>query len=222
MSNPDSFIAEVTEEVRRDRLYQTFRRYGWIAIALVLLLVGGAAWIEYTKARVIARAEAQGDAILTALEAPDEAARVAAMSAITVDGPAAGMTALLTAAEQQRLGDVSAAVLTLDQLTADTAVDPLYRDLARLKSLMLQVGTADPAMLRSELALLAEPGATYRLLAQEQLALVDLADGDTAAALVTLAAIAADAEVTAGLRDRVNGLIVALGGDLEAAPVPAE
>ena len=44
MSNPDSFIREVTEEVRRDRLYGYVRRYGWIAALLVLLVVGGAAW----------------------------------------------------------------------------------------------------------------------------------------------------------------------------------
>ena len=32
MSNPDSFIDEVTEEVRRDRLFAVFRKYGWIGV----------------------------------------------------------------------------------------------------------------------------------------------------------------------------------------------
>ena len=36
MSNPDSFIDEVTEEVRRDRLFAMFRKYGWIGVAIVL------------------------------------------------------------------------------------------------------------------------------------------------------------------------------------------
>jgi hypothetical protein len=217
VSNPDSFIAEVTEEVRRDQLYQTFRRYGWIAIALVLLLVGGAAWREYSKSQMIAAAEAQGDAILAALETPDDATRAAAMAAVTVDGAAAGVAALLTAAEQEKAGDMAGAVLTLDQMAGLPDVDPLYRDLASLKSLMLQADTLDPATLKQNLGLLAAPGAPFRLLAQEQMAMVDLGAGDTEAALVTLAAIAADAQVTSGLRDRVNGLIVALGGELAAA-----
>ena len=222
MSNPDSFIAEVTEEVRRDQLYQTFRRYGWIAVALVLLVVGGAAWREYNKARVIAVAEAQGDAILTALDMPDEAARAAAVAALTIAGPAAGVAALLTAAEQQKAGDTAAAAQTLSQMSANPDVDPIYRDLAQLKALMLQADTLDPVALKQGYALLAVPGAPYRLLAQEQMAMVDLRTGDTAAALAALAAIAADAQVTSGLRDRVNGLIVALGGDLpEAAPTDA-
>lgn len=219
MSNPDSFIAEVTEEVRRDQLYQTFRRYGWIAVLLVLLIVGGAAWREYSKARDMASAQAQGDAILAALDAPDEAARAAAVADLTVKGPEAGVVALLAAAEQQKAGDVAGAALTLSQMSANPDVDPLYRDLAQLKALMLQADTLDPVALKQGFALLAVAGAPYRLLAQEQMAMVDLRTGDTPAALTALAAIAADAGVTSGLRDRVNGLIVALGGSLpEAAP----
>ena len=46
MSETDSFIDEVTEEVRRDKLFALFRKYGWIGIAAVLLIVGGAAWVD--------------------------------------------------------------------------------------------------------------------------------------------------------------------------------
>ena len=55
MSNPDSFIDEVTEAVRRDRLFAMFRKYGWIGAVLVLGVVGGSAWIEWSKARAMAR-----------------------------------------------------------------------------------------------------------------------------------------------------------------------
>jgi len=41
LSNPDSFIDEVTEEVRRDRLFRLFRKYGWIGVVIILGLVGG-------------------------------------------------------------------------------------------------------------------------------------------------------------------------------------
>ncbi len=64
MSNPESFIDEVTEEVRRDKLFGYLRRYGWIAIVAVLLIVGGAAWREYQIAQRQAESEAFGDAVL--------------------------------------------------------------------------------------------------------------------------------------------------------------
>jgi len=51
MSDTDSFIDEVNEEVRRDRFYFMLKRYGWIAVLAVILLVGGAAWNEYQKRR---------------------------------------------------------------------------------------------------------------------------------------------------------------------------
>ena len=60
MSDTDSFIEEVTEEVRRDRLFALMRRYGWIAVAAVLLLVGGTAYREYARAAEAAKAQAFG------------------------------------------------------------------------------------------------------------------------------------------------------------------
>jgi hypothetical protein len=75
VSNPDSFIDEVTEEVRRDRLFAAFRRYGWIAVLAVLGIVGGAAWNEWQKAQAVERAQAFGDALLASLEATTPEAR---------------------------------------------------------------------------------------------------------------------------------------------------
>ena len=68
MSETDSFIDEVTEEVRRDRLFRLCARYGWIAVLAVLLLVGGAGWNEWRKAEERERRRPSGDAILAALE----------------------------------------------------------------------------------------------------------------------------------------------------------
>ena len=34
----DRFIDEVTEDLRRDRLFLMMRRYGWIAVLLVFVL----------------------------------------------------------------------------------------------------------------------------------------------------------------------------------------
>ena len=51
MSDTDSFLQEVSEELRRDKLYRNIRKYGWIAILLVVVIVGGATYREYLKSK---------------------------------------------------------------------------------------------------------------------------------------------------------------------------
>ena len=85
MSNPDSFIEEVTEEVRRDRLFAAFRKYGWIGGLVVLGIVGGAAWNEWQKSQAAARAQGFGDAMLEALDTGGAVERREAMAAAAFD-----------------------------------------------------------------------------------------------------------------------------------------
>ena len=85
MSNPDSFIEEVTEEVRRDRLFAAFRKYGWIGGLVVLGIVGGAAWNEWQKNQAAARAQGFGDAMLEALDTGGAVERREAMAAVPAD-----------------------------------------------------------------------------------------------------------------------------------------
>lgn len=218
MSNPDSFIAEVTEEVRRDQFYRYMRRYGWIALMVVALIVGGAAFNEWRKAREAAQAQALGDALLTALETADEQARVAAVAAVEAPGQAAAVVRMLAAAEYQRVGDTDAAAATLDALAADTALPQIYRDLAAFKSLLVKADTMAPADRRAALDAMATPGAPFRLLASEQLVLADIAAGDITSALDGLQRIDEDAETTEALRNRAQLLIIALGGQPAATP----
>jgi len=56
MANTDSFIDEVNEEVRRDRLFAVFRKWAWLAILVVVVVVGGAAWFEYQRTQRTAAA----------------------------------------------------------------------------------------------------------------------------------------------------------------------
>ncbi|MGY3436531.1 MULTISPECIES: hypothetical protein [unclassified Marinovum] len=218
MSNNDSFIEEVTEEVRRDRLFLLLKRYGWIGIAAVLLIVGGAAWREYTQAQDRAAAEALGDSIVAALETEDDTARIAALGAVeagSVGGSA--LLALLTASEQSATGLDGEAATTLGDIARNGEVPQIYRDIASFKLLLVQSETVDGAERRSGFEALARAGSPLRLLAEEQIALIDVETGDTEAALEKFQAILADAEVTAGLRQRVSQVIVALGGELGAA-----
>jgi hypothetical protein len=209
VSDSDSFINEVTEEVRREKLFGYLRRYGWIAIAAVLLLVGGAAWTEYRKSQEQAAAEATGDALMTALEEPDPATRAAAMAQVEGEGAAAAVTSLLRAATQQEAGDNAASAQTLSELAANSDVPEMYRDVAALKAAMLP--SDDAGARRANLEALSQPGQPFRLLALEQVAYMTLADGDADGAIAIMRQIEEDAGVTRGLRERVQTLMVALG-----------
>lgn len=217
MSDHDSFIQEVSEEVRRERLFGYIRRYGWIAVLIVVLLVGGAAWNEYRKAQARAAAEGRGDAILSALEAEAPEARRAALEGIDDPGPAAPVVALLAAAEALEADDPARAADALRAIAADQDHPPVYRDLATLKLAILLTDRAEPGERIALLQPLTAPGAPFRVLAEEQIALAEIEAGETQAALDRLRAIARDTAATGGLRQRVNQLIVALGGEAEQA-----
>lgn len=214
MSDSDSFIEEVTEEVRRDRLFALMRRYGWIAILAVLVLVGGAAWHEWQKSRERARAEALGDAMLSAVQADDPAARVAALEDVDPDGPGSRAVIAMLAADALE-DDPEAAQARLLEIADDPELASVYREVATLKAVMIPDGTLDPAARRERLDGLALGDGVMRMLADEQLAYLDIKAGDTQAAMDRLRGIRADAGATPGLRRRATQVIVALGGDVD-------
>ena len=209
VSNTDSFIDEVTEEVRREKLYQNLRRYAPYAIAAVLVIVGVAAYSEYRAAQAQARAAATGDALLAALEEDDVTARAAALAAIEAEGSTVAVTQLLTAGTQQQSGEHDAAADTLASLATNQDVPQVYRDLAAFKSALLPSEDAAARMLALEQ--LSQPGQPFRLLALEQIAYLALEGGDEQKAIETFKAIAEDAALPRGLQLRVERMMLALG-----------
>ncbi|EYD77045.1 hypothetical protein Rumeso_01304 [Rubellimicrobium mesophilum DSM 19309] len=210
----DSFIDEVAEALRRDRINLWFRRWGWLLGLVILLIVGAAALTQWRDARREAAAEARGEAILSAVETQSAEDRVNALSALPRTGDEGTIAALLLAGEQSGNSDVQAAAETLNALASDPNVPPLYRDLASLKAQMALGPDADRAALEA----LAAPGAPFSLLAQEQIALLDLAQDKRDDAVATLESIRQDAEVTPNQRGRVEALLTALGVPLEDLP----
>ena len=214
MSSSDSFIDEVTEEVRRDKMFRLMRRYGWIPALIVVTAVAGAAVFEWRKAVNRAEAQAFGDRLLVALENDDPRARLDALSKIGADGDSAAVVRFLRAAEAQAVGDTEQALRELSAIAGDNSLPQSYRQLALLKKAMLGVGTTPVAERRAAMEQLAAPGQAFRPLALEQLALLELETGDRDAAITRLQAILSEPDVSPGLRQRASQAIVALGGDL--------
>ncbi|WP_293574266.1 tetratricopeptide repeat protein [Phaeobacter sp.] len=218
MSDTDSFIDEVTEEVRRDRLFLMLKRYGWIGGVAVALIVGGAAYREYDRAQTAAAAQALGDQMIAALDQNDSAERAEALGAIAADTASGqALQKLLEAGALVEAGDREAAVAALNLVGSNGDVAEIYRHIATFRALVLQQDTLSAADRRLQFEALARPGAPLDLLAKEQLALIDIELGETDAAIIKLQEITEAADATADLKDRATQVIVALGGSLDAA-----
>lgn len=213
MSDTDSFINEVTEEVRRDRLFAMFRRWAPVAAAAVVVLVGGAAWNEYRKATETAAAQQLGDDVIAALQADDIATRLDRLGGIETESAGGNaVVQFLIAAGEVEEGDRDAAVAGLDRIATNGDLPEIYRRIAAFKALTLQADSLPAVERRTRFEALAQPGQPLRLLAQEQLALIDIASGEADAAIDRLQSVLDDAEVTGALRERATQMIVALGG----------
>lgn len=216
MSDTDSFIEEVTEEVRRDRLFAMVKRYGWIAVLVVLLIVGGTGWREYSRAQATAQAEKLGDDILAAMAQSDLEARASALSRVDVDHPGgAALIELLRGAVYVEAGQTDPAATALGDVATKPDLPAIYGQIATFKSLVLQVGQQPNDELRLQFEALAQPGAPLRMLAEEQLALLDVLDKRRDVAIERLQRMLEDAEATPDLQQRAARVIVALGGTPE-------
>lgn len=210
MSNPDSFIEEVTEEVRRDRLYRLFRKYAWVGVVLVAGVVIGTATNEWMKSQARTQAQAFGDAILGAMDLADPQARLDGLAAIEAKGDQAALLGLILSSDPTQ--DRAGALAALDRVIADPALAPVYHDLAVLR----RAGLAGPetALADRRVALegISAAGRPYRVLAQEQLAYLLIEEGQTDAAIAALRALTIDQEAPGSLRSRVAQVITTLGG----------
>lgn len=213
MSNSESFIDEVTEEVRRDKLFAVMRKYGWIGILLVAVIVGGTAWTEWQKSERTTRARAFGDAILAATQAATPEARRTALAAIPAEGEQKAVLDLLLASDPTE--NPAATLEALRAIEADLSLPQFWRDLAVLRRIGLQGKELPLAERRAALEPLAVPGRIFRPMAAEQLAYLLVEEGNTPEAIAALQALTKDQDAPGGLRNRAAQMIVALGGEPE-------
>ncbi|MDO5647179.1 tetratricopeptide repeat protein [Paracoccus sp. (in: a-proteobacteria)] len=212
----DSFIDEVTDELRRDRLYQTFRRWGWVGAVVILGIVGGASWREYSRAQDRAAAQAWGDAVIQAENANDPGQ----LLEVPHRGSSArqALAGLLAAGEWTAAGDDAAAVAALRGVTDSAPADSVLGDLALLKLVMTQGAAMDPSTRDMTLTQLSRPGAPFELLALEQKA-VALIEADRPADAETLIRqIQQKDGLTANMRGRLADMLTAIG----ARPQPGD
>ena len=216
MSDTDSFLQEVSEELRRDRLYRNIRKYGWLAILLVVLVVGGATYREYLKSKTETAAQLFGTSIINALGEKNIDDRISKLQKINAPGDNAKVViAMLLSAELNGSESPALEKSSLSTITEGSSIDAHYRELLNFKILLGSAETLSLEERASAFEALSKPGNPFRLLAEEQLALIELEQGYIDNAVEKISQILLDAELTAGLRNRATQMMIALGKDPE-------
>ncbi|MCY3877684.1 MAG: tetratricopeptide repeat protein [Rhodobacteraceae bacterium] len=210
MANTDSFIEEVTEEVRRDRLFALFRRYGWIAAALILLLVGAAGFREWNSAQRQAKAEAFGNRILTVLEADNSNAALTALGGIEAEDNQQAVIQLYMADSLLNSDDAQAAVEVLDRLAGDVEIAQVYRDLAVLKAAWIGAEYLPSDEIIARAAPLEVSASAFRPMAIETRAHMLIRQGQIAQAVDVLRQLENEAGLPQAMRGRLSQLLDAL------------
>lgn len=206
---------EVDEELKEENLKKLWDRYGRLIVVAVILLVGGVAAYKFWESYSLNQRNAQGEAFLAAIALAEDGRNSDAAAAFTVfaEDASAGYAMLARfreASARRKDGDPAAAIDIYETLATDQSVEPVYRDLATLLSVMVQSNTGDPKVLSDRLTPLAEAG-PWRITASEYLGLFALRQGDTAEARRHFEAISDDSEAPQGARQRAAELLQTLG-----------
>lgn len=205
---------EIDEELRRDNLLKLWSRYGRYIIALavfVLVVAGGImAWRDHQLSERRAQSTRYASALSLAREGKEaEAAKV--FAAIAQEG---GGYAVLASFEEAGLlansGDRKGAVAAYDQIAATNRLDPKFRALAVLLSVMHGMSEADPHSTIERLAPMTGPDDPWRPTALELTAAARLKAEDKNGALDLYKSLADDPAAPQGLRARAAEMVAAL------------
>ena len=212
MSNNESFIQEVSEEVRRDRLYRILKRWGWIGIAVIVALVGGASFNEWNKDSKMSSARNLGDRVLSAVSNKDPIElKEIETSNISQDIFIKNLLSAILLSDNK----LDASKKALEEIRDLPSITKTYRELNAFKLGLLLLKedklTSDERF--GVFEEFVEPGSPFRLLAKEQQALLLIEQGKLELAIKALSEISVDSETTASLKRRVTQLRISLGGD---------
>jgi hypothetical protein len=171
----DSFVQEVDESLRQDRMLGFARRYGaWLIGAFVAVIVGVIVWQMWeannlNTARQHAERYAAAQALVRAGNL-DEAKTD--FERLTHDGPQVyrTMAAMEHAAVLEAQGDLEGALTEFDRVGA-SASDPVMRQTAQMRAAYLAADSQDFAAMQHRLQPIIDSHTRFSYLARELLAI---------------------------------------------------
>lgn len=173
----DSFVNEVDESLRQDRMLGLAKKYGpWLIGAFVAVLIGVAGYLWW-KDYSLNQSRAHSEEFIAAQRMAAEGIQSgnldqakAEFERLTGEGPQVYrvMARLEHAAILEAQGDLEAALAEFDR-AAEDARDPTMRDTARLRAAYIVAETQDFAALQTRLQPLVDSDSRLSYLARELL-----------------------------------------------------
>ena len=218
----DTFVQEVEENLRRDRMTDFFKSYGkWVAVAVVLFLAAVGGWIfwEERQNQVSSDQSEKLHALLTDISTGKTQTvpqRVAELEKSHSDVVRASAT-LTDAAVALEKNNRSAAIAKYREILNDKGLAEPFRDVATIRLTALEFDTIKPEEVIARLQPLAKAGNPWFGSAGEMTALALMKQNKNAEAGRLFAAIAADSQVPSSIRSRAVQVAGTLGVDASAS-----
>jgi len=216
MANPESFLEEVAEEVRRERLFKFFKKNGWIIAFVVLVALCASIAYEWRKNSEISRAKSNGDLLTLALEKSQKGNLEELFGLLSDNSPYLRPSSDLIAVTKLYYAellyntdnDSSESMSVLKEIFSNESISTTLRQLAKIKYLLLLSG--DNKLKQDLIDELSSPGNHYRFLAQEHKVQTYLASGMSDEANRQIDILLNDLEVSEQQKRRLMDLKLAI------------
>lgn len=216
MANPESFLEEVAEEVRRDRLFKFFKKNGWIIAFVVLATICATIAYEWRKNSEISRAKSNGDLLTLALEKSQKGNLEELLDLLSDNSPYLRPSSDLMAVTKLYYSEFlynidnesSESMSVLQEIFSNENVSTTLRQLAKIKYLLLFSG--DNKVKQDLIDELSSPDSHYRFLAQEHKIQTYLASGMSDEANRQIDILLNDLEVSKQQKRRLMDLKLAI------------
>lgn len=220
MSDADSFIQEVSEEVRRDRMFRLWQRYAPFVIGAVVAVVAGSALMSWLDHRATMAAREAGGRLLAAAEPVGAEARARSLLAFLdgASGGAAIIGRMQAGAALAEAGDAGAAATQFEMAGAAATGEPALSALSAWRAAVARAPLAGAQATVDALSPLTFPGNPVRLLALEARGLAYLETGNASSARTDFEAVLSDPAASDGMRQRIGAYLATMG----PASSPAE
>ena len=211
---------EVDEELRRDRAHELFTRYRWIMAILTIIIVLGVSgfkgW-QWYSARKQARAAEAFSAAAQLLKSGDYNNAQKAFADFAVNAPKGYKSmALLQEADAAASAGKKVEAAKLYNDAAQRLSDPLYKDLALLRAVLVVADDLSLADLDARLSPLSGPGRPFRYTARELLAAKAFEEGDLKRARQEYSYLSLALDAPTGARNRAAQALAVLGPEPQA------
>lgn len=205
----DSFMREIDEEVRRERLMKLWDKYGVYILggaAAIMLAVFGWKWYEAERNSAAAQAGAQFVEVSRLIAEGKNKEAIEGFEQIAKEGPTgyAQLAQLRLAAAARKAGKTDEAIRHYEALAGNSSADELLRGFAKLQIATLKVDTASWTEMQNQLTDLAKDDSSWKYSARELLGLAAYKAGKLNEARKTFTELLASGDTPQSIRQRAQ------------------